>query len=50
MTLEELMIGDWVRIKSDINSDDAYWMHDNMRGKHSSYSFPKGTVDKRNCC
>ena len=31
MTLEELMIGDWVRIKSDINSDDAYWMHDNMR-------------------
>ena len=31
MNTKELMIGDWVRIKSDINSDDAYWMHDNMR-------------------
>ena len=30
MKANELMIGDWVRIKSDINSDDAYWMHDNM--------------------
>jgi len=30
---EELMIGDWVRIKSDKEPDDAYWLHDMQPGQ-----------------
>jgi len=33
MKVNELMIGDWVRIKSDIEPDDAYWLHDMQPGQ-----------------
>lgn len=33
MKANELMIDDWVRIKSDIEPDDAYWLHDMQPGQ-----------------